>query len=276
MYHATPSAQLPEIIIVAPDHVVPSRVLAVREPVPAAAQCFAVGPDPLVVSSLSALIDPLEHALAASVGYQPTVWYLPTADARAPEDWAHEAMLQQLVPSTLRTIPPGAARLEASEFAAALAEPIAVREGLLVAALIHGDRLLVWRATGDVLRVATARFVPAGDGTAPDFSDCEVTDSGLTLRFGAYEAAVDAILYEADPAYRRQRKSEQHLLDDSLGGSLRRLRLLRGLRQTDFAPHISEREIRRLENNEVRDVHEATREALEQILNVSFEQISSY
>jgi hypothetical protein len=57
--------------------------------------------------------------------------------------------------------------------------------------------------------------------------------------------------------------------------ALRRLRLLRGLKQTDFAP-VDEREIRRLEGNEVGVLHGETRQILADRLGVPFEEISSY
>jgi hypothetical protein len=45
-------------------------------------------------------------------------------------------------------------------------------------------------------------FAPSGDGTKPDFSKVRVTDIGHTVALGDYEASADAILYEADRAYR--------------------------------------------------------------------------
>ena len=42
-------------------------------------------------------------------------------------------------------------------------------------------------------------FTPSPD-TEPNFDDVEVIDSGQTIRFGEYEAAVDAILEKFPPA----------------------------------------------------------------------------
>jgi len=72
------------------------------------------------------------------------------------------------------------------------------------------------------------------DGPRPDLSDLAVTDFGQTIRLGEYEAATDAILYEFDDDSRWWAKKRQLATDRSLGGALRRLRLQKGLRQSDF------------------------------------------
>lgn len=57
---------------------------------------------------------------------------------------------------------------------------------------------------GDLSRIEIplAFFRPSGDGTTPDFNDLHVIDYGQTVKFGPYEAAVDAIV---DEAYQRAR-----------------------------------------------------------------------
>ena len=72
---------------------------------------------------------------------------------------------------------------------------------------------------------------------------------------GDYEAAADAILYEFDEEYRTRAK--KRLRDKSLGGAIRRLRLQKGLRQSDF-PGISAKEIARIEKGLVKEPHAAT------------------
>lgn len=41
-------------------------------------------------------------------------------------------------------------------------------------------------------------FKTSGNGTTPNFTQFRIIDSGHTVQFGAYEAAVDAILADAE------------------------------------------------------------------------------
>src|SRR5262249_41041411 len=79
-------------------------------------------------------------------------------------------------------------------------------------------------------------FRPSGDGAKPDFSKLAFADYGHTVALGDYEASADAVLYEFDPAYRQKLKNERLAEDKSFGASLRRLRLQRRLKRSDFAP----------------------------------------
>ena len=63
----------------------------------------------------------------------------------------------------------------------------------------------------------------------------------------ALRETMDVVLWQLDPEYRRRVKQNTRQRDRSLDASRRRLRLLRRLKQTDFAPTITEREIRRIE-----------------------------
>ncbi len=124
--------------------------------------------------------------------------------------------------------------------------------------------------------MAESLFQPKGDGTTPDFTQFAIEDCGLTLKFGAYESTVDVVLYQLDPDDRRRAKQNERGQDRSFGTSMRRLRLLRRLKQTVFAPAISEREIRRIEANVVERVHQETSDALARRLKVGFWDIASY
>ena len=126
------------------------------------------------------------------------------------------------------------------------------------------------------MMVPLESFAPSGRGAKPDFNNFTIVDGGLTLKFGKYESTVDVVLYEHDAEYRKNTKRRQRENDDSFGASLRRLRLLKHLRQTDFAPEISEREIRRIEANEVIELHQQTQDALARKLGVRFSKITSY
>ena len=71
-------------------------------------------------------------------------------------------------------------------------------KNLFIAGKIDGDNLALWLVNGKSITVPLDIFKPSGDGTTPDFNDFAITDYGNTVRFGPYEAAGDAILYEAN------------------------------------------------------------------------------
>ena len=67
--------------------------------------------------------------------------------------------------------------------------------------------LTLLRGSIEVMVAPFSLFSKSGDGIAPDFSRLQITDHGLTIGLGKYEASADAILYELDPAYRRRLKN---------------------------------------------------------------------
>ena len=78
----------------------------------------------------------------------------------------------------------------------------------------------------------------------------------------ALRETMDVVLYQLDPEYRRRVKQNARQHDRSFGASRRRLRLLRRLKQTDCAPPITEREIRRIEAQDVEQIHRETQDRL--------------
>lgn len=138
------------------------------------------------------------------------------------------------------------------------------------------DQLVVlYRGTLDALVVPFSFFRPTDNGVAPDFSDVEIVDFGQAVRFGAYEATADVLLYDYDAEYRRRTKRAERTARSSFGSAFRRLRLLKGLHQRDFAP-VGERTIRRIENDVSQRLHPDTRRRIEARLGVSFDRIGSY
>lgn len=109
----------------------------------------------------------------------------------------------------------------------------------------------------------------------PDFGALRLTDHGQTVQFGGFEVAADAILYDFDGEYRARAKQRQLQLDDSLGGSLRRLRELRGVPRSDFGS-ISEKTVARIERGEVEQPRERTMRAIARRLGVSPEELATY
>ncbi len=143
------------------------------------------------------------------------------------------------------------------------------------AADAQGETVALVRGNLSTLVVPFAHFKPSGDGTEADFSKLAFADYGLTVALGDYEASADGILYEFDPAYRQKLKKERLAEDKSFGASLRRLRLQRGLKRTDFAPAAS-KTIARIERGNVERPHGRTLEAIEKRLGLTADQIESY
>ena len=100
--------------------------------------------------------------------------------------------------------------------------------------------------------------------------------SRLTNDIGAIrEAATEAILYEFDPDFRSRERKRRIREDDSFGGSLRRLRLQKGIKRSDFPP-LTSKSIARIERGEVITPHRETREILAKHLGVNEEDIATY
>jgi hypothetical protein len=125
------------------------------------------------------------------------------------------------------------------------------------------------------LVVPFAHFKASGDGTKPDFSKLSLADYGLTIALGEYEAAADGILYEFDTAYRQKLRKERLKTDRSFGASLRRLRLQRQLKRSDF-PGIASKTIGRIERSEVEKPHGRTLDSIVKRLGVTADRIENY
>ncbi|MBL4885558.1 MAG: helix-turn-helix domain-containing protein [Planctomycetaceae bacterium] len=141
---------------------------------------------------------------------------------------------------------------------------------------VKTETITFWRGNLKPLTVAFNAFGISGDGTKPNFEKCCVIDSGLTVQLGDYEAAVDAILYENDPEYRRRLSKLRLQEDQSFGASLRRLRKQRGLRREDFEPGLNSKTIARIEQGKVKRIHVRTRNILSQRLGVEPSEIETF
>ena len=84
-------------------------------------------------------------------------------------------------------------------------------------------------------------------------------------------ASSDAILYEIDEEYRRKLNKDRQSSEKSFGASLRRLRIQRRLRRSDFAP-LAEKSIARIERNEVGKPHGQSLKIIAQRLGVAVDQ----
>jgi DNA-binding XRE family transcriptional regulator len=148
---------------------------------------------------------------------------------------------------------------------------------LFVGVSFHPDSesLVFIRGDGKPIVVSKSRFLPSGEGLVPDFSNPRVIDYGHAVQLGSYEAAVDAILYEVDADARRRMRKTELDQDESLGGSLRRLRLQRGLKQDDFGD-VPAKTIGRIERGDTKEPNLATLAAIAERLGVSVEELRTY
>jgi DNA-binding Xre family transcriptional regulator len=138
------------------------------------------------------------------------------------------------------------------------------------------ETITFWRGDLESLTVPFSAFEKSRDGTAPDFDSFSVTDCGQTVKLGEYEAAVDAILYEFDPEYRRATSKKRLQEDRSFGAALRRLRKQRGLRREDFEPDVSAKTVARIEQGKVVRIQKKTLDSLAKHLAVDPQEIVSF
>jgi hypothetical protein len=136
------------------------------------------------------------------------------------------------------------------------------------------ETLTLTRGNLETIVVPVSLFRPSEDAK-PDPSKFAVIDYGQTIRLGRYEAAADAILYEVNPEYRKRIKSKRREEDKGFGPSLRRLRIQRGLRRSDF-PGITSKTIARIERGEISKPHGNTLSVLANTLGVSPAEIETY
>lgn len=176
--------------------------------------------------------------------------------------------------SEVLPLPVRAASLPADELIAALLAPNA--KDLAISALVSHR----WRALLLTLGDLSTTAIPLSTfrdraGITPDLDCVTLTDYGQTIRLGEYEAAVDAVLYEHSPDFRRRARKRLRAADQSFGGSLRRARVQLGLRQSDFAP-LSPREMGRIESGEVSSLHDSTRAVIERVMGMTLEEVADY
>jgi DNA-binding Xre family transcriptional regulator len=138
------------------------------------------------------------------------------------------------------------------------------------------ESITFWRGNLASLTVPFSALEKSGDGTEPDFDAVSVIDCGQTVKLGSYEAAVDAILYEYDPEFRRAISKRRLQEDRSFGAALRRLRKQRGLRREDFEPDVTAKTVARIEQGKVTRIQKTTLKALAKHLAVAPEEIASF
>lgn len=152
------------------------------------------------------------------------------------------------------------------------------RANLLIGGFVNNktQTITLWRGNLESLTVPFSACEKSGDGTDPDFTSFSVIDCGQTVKLGDYEAAVDALLYEYDPEYRRAMSKKRLQEERSFGASLRRLRKQRGLRREDFEPDVSAKTVARIEQGTVVRIHKKTINSLAKHLRVEASEIASF
>jgi hypothetical protein len=153
----------------------------------------------------------------------------------------------------------------------------ATRHDLFIGGFVDSETetLVLYRGDFERLVVPLSIFQAFGDGPEPDPSALSLLDCGQTVGLGDYQAASDAILYEVDADYRRRINARRRQEDKSFGACLRRLRVLKGLRQSDFGT-ITAKTIARIERCETGNPHRATLRRIAKRLGVGPEEIESY
>jgi hypothetical protein len=152
------------------------------------------------------------------------------------------------------------------------------KEDLLIGGRVNAKDKVIVVYRGDLSRLVVpfSVFRSHRGGTKPDFEDFKITDYGQTIKLGDYEASTDAVLYELDANYRRRAKKNRVREKKGFGASLRRLRLQRGLRLTDFLPDVTEKEVGRIERGDVKEPRASTVKKLAAKLGVEPDEIESY
>lgn len=135
--------------------------------------------------------------------------------------------------------------------------------------------LVLYRGDLSPLVVPLSMLKARPGGPRPDGGRLEITDYGQTVRLGDFEASADSLLYELDADYRRSAKSRRIEQDDSFGGSLKRLRLQKGLSRSDFGG-ISAKEVARIERGEIKRPHPATLKKIAVKLGVEVDALGSF
>jgi hypothetical protein len=152
------------------------------------------------------------------------------------------------------------------------------REDLFIGGTVDlkEEAIVLYRGTIDPVVVPLLWFESQGvNAPKADAQAFSVCDFGQTVRLGKFEASTDTILYEFDSDYRRRRKKNLIQEEDSVGASIRRLRLRKNLRRTDFPP-LTEKTIARIERGEIEKPQAHTVETIAARLGVAALDLASY
>jgi Helix-turn-helix len=136
------------------------------------------------------------------------------------------------------------------------------------------ETISLTRGDFETVVVPLSLFRPSG-AHVPDPTLLAITDYGHTINLGEYEASADAVLYEVVPEYRRRINAKRRLEDKGFGPSLRRLRVQRHVKRTDF-PGISPKTIARIERGETGKPRGKTLSVIASCLGVKPDEIETF
>jgi len=139
----------------------------------------------------------------------------------------------------------------------------------------ESQTVTLWRGDLTSVVVPVATFPPTAKGDRPDFGLFAVTDYGHTLRFGNYEAAADAVLYENDAEFRRRLNRKRVAEEQTLGASIRRLRTQRQMTRHDFSG-LEPKTLARIERGEVKKPQTGTLKLIADRLGVDPDELRDY
>jgi len=135
--------------------------------------------------------------------------------------------------------------------------------------------MTLFRGDLSAVTVPFSHFDNRTSQLSPDFKELAFIDYGRTVALGDFEVSSDALLYEFDSVYRRKLKKHRKQTEQSLGASIRRLRLQRNLRQADFGD-IDARTIGRIERGEGSKPRLNTLQEIAHILQVPTSQLIEF
>lgn len=166
--------------------------------------------------------------------------------------------------------------LPAEELAVVLVAPRDAARDVFIGGLYDPATQTLSLTRGNLRTVVVPLSLLEPSGTSePDPTALAVTDYGHTVKLGEYEASADAILYEIDPDYRRRMHARRRREEQGFGPALRRLRIQRRLKRTDF-PGISPKTIARIERGETGRPHGRTLNILASCLRVEPNEIETF
>jgi hypothetical protein len=137
------------------------------------------------------------------------------------------------------------------------------------------ETVTLWRGNFDSISVPFTAFPATANGTRPEFDKFSVIDYGDALRFGDYESASEAVLFEHAPDFRQRLRQNRLAKEQTLGASIRRLRKQRRLTRREFGS-VDPKTLARIELGEVKSPHDSTLKQIAKVLGVPQTELGSY
>lgn len=149
-------------------------------------------------------------------------------------------------------------------------------QDLFIGGTLDQKNKLLSLVCGDRRRITVPLeiFKPSGK-SRPEFAHFSIGEYGHSVVFGDYEASAAFILGSVDPDYRKRINIKRREEDKGFGPSLRRLRIQKRLKRSDFG-EIDSKTIARIERGEVSNPHGRTLATICEVLGVNPSEIETY